>query len=218
MTHTHEDIAPTGGPLCVDRMSANIASAHAPLDLIERLMQRLPLTVQRKEGMPTLSMSGDFDRVACSLQGKLEEAVTSDAVGSPFGRPTPVILPAEQGSGNDGPVTLPRSREKAAWLSSPLPSSSSHGVRGVGSDDESNDSSKALEMGASIRASPLAYALVPEGFAIYVDTPLRKRLDDEDEEEEEESDEEEEEESDDEGDDQPSRRVLGVLDMNIEYH
>jgi len=86
------------------------------------------------------------------------------------------------------------------------------------SDDESDDSSEALETGASVDSPPLAYALVPEGFAIYVDTPLRKRLDD-DEEEEEESDEEEEEESDeDEDDDQPRRRVLGVLDMNIEYH
>ena len=58
---------------------------------------------------------------------------------------------------------------------------------------------------------------MPDGFAIYVDTPLRKRLADaDDEEDEESSDEEYEEDSDDES--EPRRRVLGVLDMNIEYH
>ena len=218
---TREEMAPTGG-MCFD-----VATTHNPLELIERLVQRQPATSPHHKLSPPAAAPVDLLDSVLSLHDKLEEAARLEAIGSSSERPDPVILPVEQDKGSDGPPTLPRSREKAALLRerfSPA-SSCSHrsepGDAGGGTESgaESSSSSEhdACATGLTVDAPPLAYTLVSDGFAIYVDTPLRKRLADaDDEEDEESSDEEYEEDSDDES--EPRRRVLGVLDMNIEYH
>jgi len=216
---TREDIAPTGG-LCFERSNVNIASTHNPHELIERLMQRQPSTSLQQHHESALPTPVDLLDGVLSLHEKLEEAARMEEKGASSGRPEPVLVPAEP---------LPRAREKAALLrewfspasSCSQPSERGDAGRGTESDSESERSSDhdSLPTGLSVDAPPLAYTLVPEGFAIYVDTPLRKRLAaTDDEEDEESSDEEYEEDSDDDEGAEPRRRVLGVLDVNIEYH
>ena len=172
----------------------------------------------------------ELDKAVLEMEAAHKARVATKA--SLCDRPPPVLLPSEDDSrGGLGSSTLPRSREKKIGGS---PAASAVELVRVwhDSDDDSDDTSAhesddlgsdQATGGSKLHATDdgeppcVAYALTPEGFAIYVDTPLRKLLDEVEESEQEEDDDEGYDEDDDE---EPSqRRPLGELNMNnfIEY-
>ena len=199
-------------------------------DLIARLRQRRPAShspskpattpeseeVEREQGCMAV-LCEELRQAVVDMEAAHYARVSASIV-DPKERPPPVLLPMEHSTSE----ILPRSREKSS-----SPRTDLQFVRVVHDSDyeseESDDSDDSVGPG---RQAPnadkdeevkptlhVAYALTPEGFAIYVDTPLRKQLD-ENEEEVDESEEEDDEEEDDSEDETPQRRVLGELNMN----
>jgi len=234
----HERVAldeqwiPMGG-LRHTRTTVNLNTHHNPLELIARLQQRQAPAPKPAE--PSAATRAVATEVMLSLRRELENGRSIEALRRELDdaiegmrqahvdrvcatlRPPPLTLPSDEvlSSVADGGVSvlsscrdvprLPRSRDK-------------HLVRDE--DKADADADENLNPAAPLSVQPqLTYLLAPSGFAIYLDTPLRRAYAEDSEEEDDDDDEDsEEEESEEEEEWPPPRRsILGSIDNLIEY-
>jgi len=242
-----EQWIPMGG-LRHTRTTVNLNTHHNPLELIARLQQRQAPAPKPAE--PSAATRAVATEVMLSLRRELENGRSIEALRRELDdaiegmrqahvdrvcatlRPPPLTLPSDEvlSSVADGGVSvlsscrdvprLPRSRDK-------------HLVRDEDKADADEkeeeekrkkdiaDADENLNPAAPLSVQPqLTYLLAPSGFAIYLDTPLRRAYAEDSEEEDDDDDEEdsEEEESEEEEEWPPPRRsILGSIDNLIEY-